>query len=417
MRILYLESQENKFLIEINYKHILIAIFLSLYIIINIVKPNKRRSTNNEILYYSNEIFYKGKKVLKYKLINQYLSKISDEYISDKIEEKIRFNKYYNLAIYSNNLNTKYILRAKLLKEISKLKNHTITKINTFYLSHNYNFGNSLIALNNAIFFCEVIECHKIILNQPISKRRWFFGKEIYIKQLNITIIQESNVNCKENNILCLSEISWDIFYPMIIIPKVRIQLIKNEILSNLQYINIDPDDLYIHIRGGNIFNLYPLKYYAQPPLCFYEKVINEKKFKNIYIISMDTSNIVINNLTTKYKNIIYKQNNLVHDISLLCQAYNIVLSISSFIISAIKLNDNLKEIWEYDIMRLSEKFLFLHHHLYKFNIGYIINTMKPSENYLSKMFSWRRTNEQMKLMLEADCPFNFSITNPNNFQ
>ena len=125
----------------------------------------------------------------------------------------------------------------------------------------------------------------------------------------------------------------------------------------------------------------------------------------------MDTSNVVINILIDKYKNIIHNINDMEYDLSLLCHAFHIALSVSTFVFSAIKLNDNLKDVWEYDIMRLSEKILFLHHHLYGIKIKYKIYTMKPSETYKSEMFFWNKTSDQIKLMLEDDCPNDFTIT------
>ena len=119
----------------------------------------------------------------------------------------------------------------------------------------------------------------------------------------------------------------------------------------------------------------------------------------------MDASNVVINILTKKYKNVIHDINDFEYDLSLLSHAFYIALSVSTFVVSALKLNDNLKDIWEYDIMRLSEKLLFLHHHLYNIKIKYKIHTMKPSEIYASKMFYWQKSSDQIKLMLEDDCP------------
>ena len=172
--------------------------------------------------------------------------------------------------------------------------------------------------------------------------------------------------------------------------------------------------DLYIHIRGGDAFNHHPHYMYAQPPLCYYEKIIKINNFNKIYIISKDNSNIIIKHLLIKYKKIIHNINNIEYDISLLSHAYNIAISISSFALSAIKLNDNLKELWEYDLIRLSEKFLFLHHHTAKFHLNYKIHTMKPSKIYKSKMFVWNGTLDQIKLMLEDNCPYDFILTKPN---
>ena len=128
----------------------------------------------------------------------------------------------------------------------------------------------------------------------------------------------------------------------------------------------------------------------------------------------MDRRNVVLDALMNKYKNIIFNEHKYEYDISLLINAYNLVTSVSSFVISTIKLNDNLKDLWEYDINRLSEKFLFMHHHLYKFDIKYKIHTMKSSDEYAQKMYIWRNTEEQLKLMLEDKCTYDFVLTKTN---
>ena len=79
-----------------------------------------------------------------------------------------------------------------------------------------------------------------------------------------------------------------------------RFNVFKNEILSNLPKINTDINDLYIHIRSGDIFLNRNPEYasdYAQPPLCFYERIIKENNFNKIYIISQDRGNPVIDKL------------------------------------------------------------------------------------------------------------------------
>ena len=169
------------------------------------------------------------------------------------------------------------------------MKKQTITQLDIFYLSQIMNFGNNLLTLNNAIFFCEIVGCKRIILNKYPLKRRWLIIKPVYNKKLNITIMLGSNVDCKNNRILCFYEISWCVYFPKVIIPQVRTDIVKEEILKNLPKVKIDPNDLYIHIRGGDIFKYKIGRTLGQPPLCYYEKIINNyKKLKNIYIISMD---------------------------------------------------------------------------------------------------------------------------------
>ena len=107
----------------------------------------------------------------------------------------------------------------------------------------------------------------------------------IFIQKLNITITQGSNVLCEKDDVLCINMKKISFFFPIITLPKISFDYIKTEIIRNLPKVNTEPDSLYIHLRGGDAFIAKPHICYAQPPLCFYEKIINNNKFKNIYII------------------------------------------------------------------------------------------------------------------------------------
>ena len=201
----------------------------------------------------------------------------------------------------------------------------------------------------------------------------------------------------------------------MVVKTQIRAEVFKNEIIKNLPKVETNPNDLHIHIRSGDIFNNPRVTwFYAQPPLCFYQRILNEFKFRNIYIIAEDKANIVIDKLLNQYKNIIYKKHDLDEDISYLMYSYNLVASVSSFFTTIIKFNDNVKNMWEYDIYRMSEKFHHLHHDIYKFQIKYNIYTMKTNENYRSIMFQWSKSKEQLKLMIEDKCPNDFIIKKPD---
>ena len=282
-----------------------------------------------------------------------------------------------------------------------------MNKVEKFFSKVDRNFGNSLYAINNIIFYCEIVGCHEIIINTP----HFLIRNQIYIKKLNITIIPGSGVNCEDEFTLC----NWIPSFPIFIKPQIRIQYLKEEILKNLPKVNYDPNALYLNIRGGgDIFIPKPHPHYSQPPLCFYEKIINNNKFKNIYIISNDKKNIVLEALINKYNNIIFRHDNYKSDISSLVHAVNVAAPVSSFFFASIKLNDNLKNLWEYDIYKLDEKFFWLHHHLYKFDIKYKIYTMKPSDVYINQMYTWRFSESQLKLMIEDKCPYDFILTKPN---
>jgi len=153
---------------------------------------------------------------------------------------------------------------------------------------------------------------------------------------------------------------------------------------------------------------------YAQPPYCFYDAAINSKRYDNIYLFSIDEQNPVLNKLIKRHEEIIYNKVNLSYVIAYLANAYNIVGSISSFITGIIKLNDNLKNLYEYDIYHIRERIFHIHSSLFGFKKNYVTYLMKPSKNYLKHMFIWRQRRKQVYIMLRDKCPKKFEIINPN---
>ena len=398
---------------------ILLLFILILSLIISITIIYRRRNDDQDMPIRQKrkklpgEIMYKGDWIFPSDLLNESLSRVSDKYINYKNDDIKRFNKYFYLEEYDEEPTIKNKLKNKLLEKISEKRKQNISQITTFFLSRNNPFGNNLNCINNAIFYCEILGCNKIILQENNIKRRWLIKNPVYIEKLNITIMQGPKVECNGTGILCCYE-TWDLLYPFLIKPEIRTQYIKDEILRNLPNVTTKPNDLYMHIRGGDIFSYLPLNFYSQPPLCFYEKVINRNKYKNIYLISQDNLNVVVDPLIKKYPNIIFNKNDFETDISLLAHAYHIACSIGSFTLSAIKINNNLKEMYEYDIGRLPEKYIWLHPHLFKFDIKYKIYTMKPSSEYASEMFYWTKNDFQKQLMLNDKCPYDFTLTYPN---
>ena len=118
-----------------------------------------------------------------------------------------------------------------------------------------------------------------------------------------------------------------------------------------------------------------------------------------------------------EFPNIIYIGQSVDKDISCLCQAYNLVGSISSFLRISLIFNNNLKKYWEYDIYKPSTKLKQYHHDFYNIPIKYTIYKMKPSENYKNEMFNWRNIPEQINLMVEEKCINNFQIIKPNKYE
>ena len=86
----------------------------------------------------------------------------------------------------------------------------------------------------------------------------------------------------------------------------------------------------------------------------------------------------------------------------------------SSFLTTLLIINENLKNFWEYDNYRLSQKYLHLHHDIYQYPINFTIYKMKSSLQYMKAMFPWRSNKEQIDLMLNEKCNNKFEVFENN---
>ena len=342
--------------------------------------------------------------------IDNYLSSISNIDRLDYKNEKNLLDAYLNLSILSKDSkdNSNDDAKKQLLTNL-KNYNPNISQIKAVYIQKSHFFGNRMVMINHIMYFCEIFGWKNIYLN---SEYNWYI-KQFISDKFNISLISNSQVNCSDINIWCL-DLKAFFMFPIVIKYKVRLNKLKEEIIRNLPQIQTDINDLYMHIRSGDIFFGYVNRAYAQPPLCFYEYIINKFKFRNIYIIAVDDRNPVIKKLLDEFPQIIFHKNSFENDLSLLVNAYNLVGSISSFLQTIILINNNLKKYFEYDIYRLSEKISHLHHDIYEYPRNFTIYKMKTSQNYRNKMFYWEMNPDQLSLMIEEKCTYNFTIIEPN---
>ena len=347
------------------------------------------------------------------KEIQDYLLPIPSRYEKHKNRELVKVINYLQLKNYTEitNETLKYETQLELfneLKSFSKNEHKNFSDVKILYLKESLKFGNSMILLNNLIAYCEVLDIRNIYLNIDMN---WPIVEDIFSDRVNIYFVSPYQIECEDKAVLCADYKPF--YYLTVVKPEIRISLFKDEVKRNLPSINTDRNDLYIHIRSGDIFKRRPNTVYAQPPLCFYQKILNNFFFKSIYIVSENRKNPIIELLTKEYHEIIFIDNYIETDAAILSNAYNIVGSMSSFLTTLVMINDNLINYWDFDNYRLSEKYLHFHHDIYNFNRNYTLYEMKPSEDYRKEMFVWRNSKRQIDLMINEKCK-EFNVIKPN---
>ena len=323
------------------------------------------------------------------------------------IDNKLKVNVYYITKSIKKNNTGKHLnlrpfknLKNSLLQYLSEYSSKNITKVRNIFLGSSMRFGNQLTLIERAIFYCEILGCKNIILDK---RKNWFIKNKIIIKKSKMCIkVNEEKLILNYNGIV-IDKTSNFFYYKSEVTPPKRINILKNEIFSNLPKVLINKDDLFIYIRSGDIFSNNPHPYYIQPPSCYYEKILNNLNFRKIYLIAQDKFNPVIDNLLNKFKFIIYNNNPINIDISYLANAFIIIGGgTSTFFHQIISLNTNLQILYRYNnhyYRNLNYKKFYV-----KIRNGITIFEMFTSKEYLSNIFPWKNSDLQRKFMINFIC-------------
>ena len=280
------------------------------------------------------------------------------------------------------------------LREVKQqIKKKNLTYIETIANENGNigNMGNALIILNNLINICENIRCKIVIA--PGKSLDKIIKNPIFYKEKNIIILPN----------LCMNKINVDIitnsrnifYFNFKNKNKYNgLKIIREEVLANIPKFKNTPDDLVINIRSGDVFVNKINKNYGQPPLCFYQKIIDDNKFKNIYLMSNGHENPTVNKLLELYPKIKFIHGTVEEDASVIIYSYNLVMPISTFPFTLVRLNNNLKKIFVYSLIKYNFK-----------DENFTVYQMEASQNYLNKIQGkWKNTKEQLDLMINENC-------------
>lgn len=175
------------------------------------------------------------------------------------------------------------------------------------------------------------------------------------------------------------------------------------EILSKIRnFLNInfyealEPNDLVIHIRAGDIFSSEkPHPGYGQPPFAFYEKVISSQDWAKIYVVCEDFSNPVTS-LIENYCNInkiplFFISGDLKSDVEFLLRARNLVAGRGTFIPGVVALSKNVRNVYFFESLFSA----------WGNNQANVIKVKDITSEYSKTILAnnWNNSSEQLDLM------------------
>jgi hypothetical protein len=380
---------------------VIFAIWLFFYYYQNLFHLFNNKIITKELK--NNNLWFQGNQSM---FMNKTLSLINLKYTHDREVYIRNINLIFSLKDFREEHNLSITL--DLINQLSQKSGKNFTFVKKIYVLSNCRFGNSMICLNNIIYYSEILGIKNLYLNANYDN--WYIKNDVITDKINVSLKNISEVDCQSKEILCMHFFPL-FFYPSVIKPKIRIMILRDEISRNLPNVKTNKNDLYIHIRSGDSF-MNQGNLYTPAPYCFYQKILDNFKFKKIFLLSEDDRNPVIGKLISDYPKIIHKLNPVKYDIAALMNAYNMVNSASSFSQICIGLNINLKKLWEFDsVYKWCDKVLHLHSDFTKPDRKFIIYRMKPSENYLKEMYLWANEEYQRKLIIDEKCEGGFRKT------
>ena len=214
--------------------------------------------------------------------------------------EQIDYNFYKSLKFVSyENFSLLHKYRNTILKIFSRNSHKNVTEVDNIYMDYQVRFGNQLIVFNKVLFYCEILKCKKIILRRD---NNIYIRNMIKDEHFNLTIeLAKPGINYDNDSITNYNPNPY--FNFLGIKPDNRLSVIRDEMMRNLPDLLINRKDLYIHIRGEDIFTNSLLGSYIQPPYCFYKTVISSNLFNKIQIIAEDKRNPVLNKILKSFPN------------------------------------------------------------------------------------------------------------------
>ena len=342
-------------------------------------------------------------------LIDKQISILNGKLFEEFERDYNRCKFYFTFRDYDEkgNLTYKNEMKEQLTQKFSNRYEKDFRYVKNIAINKPFSFGNQISAINNIIYYCEILGIKNIYFN---SKEDFYLKNDTVTDKIHIWIIPEDKYDCSSKETFC-GQLFINFFYPVEFKPKRRSLILKDEIKRNLPQVKINKDDLYIYIRAGDSFYSNVRNGYIPSPYCFYERIITKFKFNDIYIISIDDKHPAIGKLMSTFPKIKHQSKNVKTDIALLMNAYNLANSMSSFTQAAISFNDNLENLFDYEAYKASEALLHFHYDIDKLNRRFNVYRMKPSENYLRNIYNWCNTQEQRQLILEENCINDFVKT------
>lgn len=276
-------------------------------------------------------------------------------------------------------------------------------RIEALQMEGHIRFGNSFMALQHAMQVAKALNVDRIICKHPDFKS----DAEFYLDGVLVTGKNDDSLSRLRGRFFITELLKpffegrdyrnwWDSSYR------------SSAELLEAYGVHVDQpplgdDEIVIHIRAGDIFEVkFPDPKYAQPPLCYYQEIINSKDWRKVWLVYENKSNPVIPALEEwlEKKGIPFEvsSTDVSTDINLCMKAQHLVFSQGNFLYPVACASKNLRSIYR-----------FRYYPAYMKRPGWFVNSDPEMHLYIDRkgdyvnavVGKWRNTKKQRKLMVK----------------
>ncbi len=281
-------------------------------------------------------------------------------------------------------------------------------KIDALEIVKTCRFGNSIQQLINVFYFCLKNNICKIYTREDFP----YINSEVKISQN-----EEIELLVQEKPAIAEVVLSGHFFPPKQLkctynsdeYVKIFDKYILPKIKLPVSPITVSDTDLVIHFRSGDIFaKSSPHPWYGQPPLSFYQKVIEQEKPDRCILVFEDRGNVCIEQveifLTNKAIPFICQSSHVYSDIACLKSSVNLILARGSFGNAISLLTNRLKKVYFFEDLYNFEVALLSGAEVALLRGAKVFRVCDKTGEFKSKVLTnWQNTEEQKELMLNYD--------------
>ena len=259
-------------------------------------------------------------------------------------------------------------------------KHYQVEDFDGFFIHPFQRFGNHLYQFTRILQYCDIFNYKMVVIPENFL----LFQKDFYANDIKIKIRTPTD----DLSRLIHGHFFWPLTGGIVPINFSYTSYFKDELIKYIPNKTLGKNDIYLHVRAGDVYVKDRHPNYGQPPLQYYLDIMKFKKWDNIYFISENFICPYIPNIVQN--GAVYVNTTFLDSISIFLNAYNLAIGKTTFPIMLSFMNSNLNNFFTFNFPT------------YKLKSHY---NCDPDNHYIRRIINhWKHNERQISLLFKSRC-------------